>query len=192
MEQDLVLRLSGNVDQVLRPGCSFALCLQVWNQSKENLEDIVIAHCLGEGLETQNTCGKDIYTVCCLPKNACDFELECLLPDCVELMKPPNTKKCSFNNRFVTCQAECDITPHTKFVLITIPLLKAGRKRTFRYDVVVTDEVPFLSKATHAKVLALTKNEICQNARKVCISSNKLWMGNTPITPKPFSISQAL
>lgn len=191
MEQDLILRLTGNIDQVLLPGCSFTLCLQVCNQSGESIKDIVIAHCLGQGLETQNTCGKDIYTVCCLPKNACDFELDCLLPDCVELMEPP-TNECAFKNRSVTCQAECDITPHTKFVLITIPLLKAGCKRVFRYDVVVTDEVPFLSKATHAKVLALTKNEICQNACTVCIASNQLWMGNTPVCPKPFSISQAL
>lgn len=147
---------------VLCAGSRFDFIAEFHNTTTATLHNVTFQHCLGKGLEIE-----------CLPKGLVEVDPDLPLP--AEI-----------------CSAPLEDLPYLGCVPTSvvgrIPFIHAHKTHRVRYTVKVTQCFPFPSKASYLTV----KGFQCGTGgcEAVCVQSNRAWLGATPPTPKPFTISK--
>lgn len=166
-------------NQVLCAGSALTIIVTICNRSDELLENVTFTHFFGPQLK-----------VSCLPKNVRHIYKSLGPP-------PPRCETGCGQGGLSACEAQlyrdnCDGTFTPRVAQIdgvegVLRRLAPCQSKRVQYNLVVTDAFDFPSMTTSVTVCSFERQG---EQKRVKLQSNKALLGATPITCKPFTISQ--
>lgn len=172
----LAVQLKTTANKVLCVGASFTVIVTICNRTRDSLKNVTFKHFFGPHLAVQ-----------CLPSNVHETS---------KALGAPRTR-CKEDCGLSPCEKilyreGCDGTiaprvPAIEGVCGTVAQLAPGQSKRVQYNLVVTEFFDLPSMTTSLTVCSFERDG---ETERVKIASNKAFLGETPRTCKPYTLSQ--